>query len=354
MGAFLVGLLAAVPLFQDPVAAAPRRPDGGLWLVGPAAEGFRGLGLGDGGVAAAGGGGGTLQPDARGACTTPGGILVECRREGVRLVFPSGCELLCAPDGFLHLRDGGAAGPFPGGFELLLGDGSAVCVRLGSSRRVPITSVRVTAGGRALELWDRREPVAEPVRAQRWVGERLLCLGDGGALYRPLALGPLLTLERVLVPEAAAAHLPPVRLALHTAPVRASIEAMAGDRSIRESRAWTRLAAVLEHADRVWDERFPPPRIASSPLRFRLPGELDLEFVQGGAELSMRLRRPGEPAFAEWVLGYGARARCLLEDGRWIGRAVAVAGAGDLAAREPRNELARAFGVLRALAGGRR
>src|SRR5262249_57265314 len=80
-------------------------------LLGP--EG----GLGGGGVAA--------RPPATaaprrepGTAVSPGGVAIDCRREGVRLTFPGGADLLFAPDGFLHLRRREHAGPVGRGGEL--------------------------------------------------------------------------------------------------------------------------------------------------------------------------------------------------------------------------------------------
>src|SRR5262245_28895145 len=154
MGPFLL-LLSVSLLPQNPTApAAPATPvdaaaqpakvsvetmvpdalESGLVLIARGSPPGHGWRLGDGGVRAAGAGASDL-PGAPGECTTPGGVRVQCRSEGVKLTFASGRELLWAPDGFLHLRDGGVAGPFVGGVELRLQDGSCVRIDRGSSRR---------------------------------------------------------------------------------------------------------------------------------------------------------------------------------------------------------------------------
>ena len=84
---------------------------------------FADLGLGAGGVASITGRTCFTDDDD---VLTPGGVRVVCRTAGVKLVFPSGRELLVAPDGYLHLRGGEVGGPFRGGVELWLADGARV------------------------------------------------------------------------------------------------------------------------------------------------------------------------------------------------------------------------------------
>src|SRR5262245_12942014 len=178
MGPFL--LLLSVPLLpQNPTAPAPATPvdaaaqpaaaavetlvpealDSGLVLIARGAPAGHGWRLGDGGVLAADAQQNDLSGE-RGECTTPGGVRVQCRSEGVKLTFASGRELLWAPDGFLHLRDGGVAGPFAGGVELRLQDGSCVRIDRGSSRRQALLAVDVAlASGRAVRLWWQTGPV---------------------------------------------------------------------------------------------------------------------------------------------------------------------------------------------------
>lgn len=154
------------------------------------------LGLGDGGV---------VEPSIparalrRGRHLSPGGVTVEARREGVKLSFPSGIEVLFTPSGFLHLRSGEQKGSFPQGIELLLGDGSSVCVWLGGRR--PMRRVEVRQGDRAVLLWHRDVPRREVVRPQPSTSPQLVVLGDGDAIYRALPWGPLIVMERMLCTE---------------------------------------------------------------------------------------------------------------------------------------------------------
>jgi hypothetical protein len=347
MGATLLSLLAVVPSLQVP--AGVQRPDSGLVLAKGAAISPSDFDLGSGGVAA--------EPAAlqcgRGSCTTPGGVVVECREQGVRLGFPTGRELLFAPDGRLHLRDGSFAGPFPGGVELRLADGAAVRIDRGGSRRAPLTEVLVEHGGSATRIWERTRAVREPARPGSWFAERLWCLGDGGVLYRAIALGPLVTLERVLAPRDQEA-MPRSRLLLHVAPVLDSLGTLLAEQPFRQQAPLSPIRQFLLRGDAVFVAEPGPPRIQTSPPRFSLMGGYELQLTLDGARLRMGLYagRQRHP-FAEWQLGYGADVRQIVVDeqpGTTAGPMVRVAAAPrELAARPERNELAAALAVVRNL-----
>jgi hypothetical protein len=132
--------------------------------------------------------------------------MVEARREGVKLSFPSGVEVLFTRSGFLHLRSGEQKGSFPQGIELLLADGSSVCVWLGGRR--PLRRVEVRQGNRAVVLWHRDAPRREVDRPQASASPQLLVLGDGDAIYRTVLCGPLIVMERMLCTEAQRSSLP--------------------------------------------------------------------------------------------------------------------------------------------------
>jgi hypothetical protein len=383
MGPFL--LLLSVPLLpQNPTAPAPATPvdaaaqpakapvetlvpdalESGMVLIARGSPTGHGWRLGDGGVRAPGAQSGATAgaqygatvgdlPGERGECMTPGGVRVQCRNEGVKLTFASGRELLWAPDGFLHLRDGGVAGPFAGGVELRLQDGSCVRINRGSSRRQSLQAVDVaTAAGRAVRLWWQTGPLFEETRSA-WNGERLFCLGDGGAVYRALAMGPLVTLERMLAPHDAVS-LPAHRLALDVDALVASLQILLESRArIADPSAVADVRLLLSNVDAVWPaDGAPPPRTSTSPLRFLLRAGYDVRFDLDGAELHMAMARHEQPPFVEWKLGYGAAVRCLEGAGAPKGNLVTAADcAPELQPRLDRLELPRAEHVLHALTG---
>ncbi len=333
------------------VGAVEARLDSGLVLVASGSP-DRSYGLGDGGVRTDGDG--VAMRTVAGECRTPGGVHVECQREGTRLTFPSGRELLLAPDGFVHLRDGAVAGPFEGGIELQLLDGACVRFALGESRRAPIAEVVVTAGGEARRLWRRTDRIDEPAGGA-WLGDRVFCLGDGGALYRALALGPVVTLQRVLAPRAAA-NAPEARLALQVDGMVHSLRQLidARERTANPD-ALAECQLVLDNAAVVFPtDTTAPPRISTSPLQFLLRAGYDLRFEVVGGDIRMLMARHEQRPFAEWQLGYGASVRCVEPVMQPIGAPVWLPiVAPTLQPRLQRLELVRAVQVLHALAGSR-
>ncbi len=367
MGIVLYSLFACALLPQaprsSPVAAdavadsslvAPVA-ESGLVLVARGASLPAAFRLGDGGgeAAVAAAAGATLR-GVRGTCTTPGGVQVRCQREGVKLTFPSGRELLWAPDGHLHLRDGSVGGPFEGGIELRLFDGSAVRILRGGSRRTPIESVVVVAGGDGVRLWRRGEPLFESDRGS-WFGERAWCLGDGDALYRALALGPVVTLDRLLAPRDT--KLPRYRLALEVGPLLDSMQALAASRArLTDAEAVGEVSFVLANAERALPCSGPPPvRTSTSPLRFLVRSGYEFEFRLDGGDVRLRMARHGLRPFAEWQLGYGAAVCCVQGAMQPAGNLVTLAPvAPELQPRLERFELVPAITVLRGLEQGAR
>ena len=107
MGPSIVRLLLCAPLVSALLAQQERTPlrplqkqlpevvlSGAAGSV-PVAD----FGLGDGGVARRER---RLRFHDTDGCVTPGGVHVACRAVGVKLTFPSGRQLLVAPDGALH------------------------------------------------------------------------------------------------------------------------------------------------------------------------------------------------------------------------------------------------------------
>lgn len=318
---------------------------------------IREFGLGDGGVARQKG---VLHFDKNGACVTPGGVRVACRSVGVKLTFPSGREMLLAPDGGLHLRSGEAAGPFKAGLELLLGDGSLVRIALAQSRKVRVRDVWVLDGKRVLQPWRRGKPATANARKKHWAGIRLACCGDGGDLYRPMALGPLLILERVLVAKERLDKTPRERLVLLTDPLRKSLARM--PRQHRETDLPVRqaVAAVASVADRG-DAIFP----AGAALR-RAEHDRLRWLLGGGFELQLDLDRAPQPTLqlfagrspvpmVEWIMSTTAAAymtnpRTDQIGKRWHGNGTRLQTVvPELQVRDHLAELPRAMKVLRRL-----
>jgi hypothetical protein len=316
------------------------------------------FGLGDGGIAAA-------SPPERlrwdGAdVLTPGGVRVACRGVGVKVTFPSGRELLLAADGALHLRGGEAAGPFPHGVELRLGDGASVRVVLGQEQRVRVRDVVVVAGERALQPWRRGLRAAEDARPAFWGGVRLCCCGDGGDVFRAIALGPLVTLERVLTAKGREAAVPERHLVVLTTPL---VQAMAAllrqhrtpDPEVRSAAA--AVAAVVDRGDAVFAAGAALRRAEARDLRWVLRGgyELRLE-LEGQSAPRLALHAGQDPLpMVEWTLTGGSAAflgnpRREPGAGRWHGNGVRLpAIAGDLQARRELFEFAAALQVIRRL-----
>lgn len=270
----------------------------------------RDFGLGEGGVDKERA---TLRFVGKGGCVTPGGVHVECRSVGVKLTFASGRELLVAPDGALHLRSGEAAGPFPSGLELMLGDGSRVRVVLAQARRNRVRDVYVLDGKRVLQPWRRGKAVKSDARTKTWAGARVACCGDGGDLYRPMAIGPLIVLDRLLVEKKRLDETPRERLVVLTKPLRQSLVRMPRQHRETETVVRRAVAAVTAVADRG-DVIFP----AGAALR-RAEHDRLRWLLRGGFELQLDLRSSVTPRLqlfagssplpmVEWTLGANSAA----------------------------------------------
>jgi hypothetical protein len=250
------------------------------------------FGLGDGGVRA-----GRREPMRwrDDGCITPGGVRVQCQAVGVKLTFPSGRELLVAPDGHVHLRSGEVGGPFPTGLELLLADGTSVRVALAPSSAQRLRDVHVGDREQRLQIWRRGEPAAERVDGVGWAGLRMMCLGDGGDVYRVVALGPLLVLDRVLVAAERAETTPRERLVLLGTPLVQSLTVM--QRQHREPKAVLRravaaVATIAEHGDQLFAPGRTLPRAEQRRLRWLL---------RAGFELELELSGPMAPRLQLWA-----------------------------------------------------
>ncbi|MBK8099903.1 MAG: hypothetical protein IPK26_22605 [Planctomycetes bacterium] len=311
-----VGLLT-VCLPQEPSRPMPivAPPPAELVFVADAAPiPLAAYGLGDGGVRPA-------DPTTRlqaapGEAITPGQVQVLVLDQGVKLTFPSGRELLFAPDGHLHLRTGELAGPFPAGVELFLGDGTVLQIQRSGSRRDPITAVTVVALDERRLLWRRGNPVDEVARPGASTGARLLCCGDGGEVFVATSVTPLLVLARVLCPEARERSVPEVRVAVLTTPLLQSLQALPRENGhpVGGQREALRLAAqVAETGSRIFATDEVVRRVERKEPRYGLPGGFEIGLTVATDEaprLQLFTGRELEP-FVEWTLGFGSEARLL-------------------------------------------
>ena len=269
-----------------------------------------GFGLGDGGVTRRRGG---LRFHERDGCVTPGGVHVVCRSVGVKLVFPSGRELLLGPDGVLHLRSGESGGPFPSGVEFVLADGARVRVRLAQGRRDRVRDVWVVHGDSELQPRRRGKPAEERSRAGYWRGDRLACCGDGGELYLPVALGPMIVLDRVMVPKDRIDETPRERLVLLTDPLRRSLEKMPKqhrETDVAVRRAVAAVAGVAERGAQVFPVGAALRRAERDRLRWLLAGGFELQLALDGP-LAPRLQLFAGTSplpMVEWTLGAASAA----------------------------------------------
>lgn len=298
-------------------------------------------------------------------CVTPGGVRVVCRAVGVKLTFPSGRELLVAPDGAVHLRSGEAAGPFRSGIELLLADESRVRVSLAQSRKNRVRDVWVVHGPRALQPWQRGSSAKKSGRPKQWAGVRMACCGDGGDLYRPLAIGAMVVLDRVLVAKDRLDETPSERLVVLTDPLRKSLARM--PRQHRETqrnvrRAVAAVTAVADRGDVIFPAGAALRRAEHDRLRWLLEGGFELELdLQGPLAPRLELFAGRSPLpMVEWTLGAAGAAYLTNpnEDQlgkRWHGNGTRMPRVvPELQVRDHLQERQRALEILRRLASSGR
>ncbi|MFK7740855.1 MAG: hypothetical protein AB8H80_11085 [Planctomycetota bacterium] len=321
----------------------------------------REFGLGDGGVRSViGRRGAMLQFDRKDGCITPGGVRVICRPVGVVLIFPSGRELLLGPDGTLHLRSGERAGPFPSGLEFRLADESRVRVLLAQSRKSRVRDVWVVHGDRCLQPWRRGKAVKRDGsrRERPWAGRSVACLGDGGDIYRAVALGPLIALERLLVAEEREGDTPRERLVLLSKPLRHSLQTM--QRGHREAnaavrRAVTAVAAVADRGATIFPAGAKLARAEKEAARWLLRGGFEVALTfEGPLAPRLQLFAGERPVpMVEWTLGaacaaYLSNPRDDQPSKRWHGNGTRLQRvATDLQVREHLKELPYVLNLLR-------
>jgi hypothetical protein len=350
-------LLLALLLPQSPASLGEPPPDF-LLVPAAAATSVLALGPGSGGVAAPPYSNRLVARE--GSCTTPGGVRVRVQSQGVLLEFPNHRELLFAPDGYLHVRSGEHAGPFPAGAELWLADGAQVRIDRSGSRRNELQEVVVSAGGAQWRIWLRNHPVLEEARDSFWGGARLLCCGDGDAVYRAVGLGPLTTLERVLCPRTAERDLPEQRLLLVVEPVLQSLQALPGRVGKVDPTVAAAVDAVVDlnrNASAVFAVTGTPPRrVEHKEVRYAIGAGYELGFSTKGSGLRMDLRHGEDEPVVEWSLGYISELHLLHPEhlggktSRYWGRAIPMPQADpSLRARQQLYELSSAENVLKAL-----
>lgn len=296
-------------------------------------------------------------------CITPGGVRVGVRTVGVKLTFPSGTELLLAADGHLHLRSGEQGGPFPGGAELLLGDGSVVRVTLVPSNAVRVRDVVVIAGERVLQPWRRGEQATEMPRRGAWPGLHLAVCGTGGDVYRAIALGPLVVMDRVLVSAARVSAAPEQRLVVLREPLVRSLTVM--QRQHREAnaevrRAITAVAAIADRGDLIFPAGAALQRAEQDRLRWLLLNGFELQLdLHGPMAPRLQLFAGMAPLpMVEWTARTDAVAfltnpRSDQPEKRWHGNGTRIDRVvADLQAREELFERAYALRVVQRLQRG--
>ncbi|MCC7063664.1 MAG: hypothetical protein IT456_12730 [Planctomycetes bacterium] len=240
-------------------------------------------------------------------CTTAGGVRIECQPVGVKLTFPSGCELLFATDGVLHLRSGEKVGPFPFGAELRLGDGTNVRVLLAQGQRDRLREVAVVDGETCAWPWQRGKAARDIDNAKAWGGVRLCCCGEGGDVYRAVALGPLIVLDRLLVAADREATTPRERLVVLTAALVKTMSLLrkqhtAPDPDLRQ--AVGTVAAIAGRADVVFPAGASLLRAERHQLRWVLRAGYELELSltgQNAPRLAFYSGRSLRP-MVEWTL----------------------------------------------------
>jgi hypothetical protein len=138
------------------------------------------------------------------------------------------------------------------------------------------------------------------------------CCGDGGDLYRTIALGSLLVLDRVLVPQSREEVAPKERLVVLTQPLLESLTRM--PRQHREPDAPVRqaVAAVTAVADKggiIFPAGAALRRVEREQLRWRLEAGFELQLdLDGPMAPRLQLFTGRAPvAMVEWTLrGDGA------------------------------------------------
>lgn len=260
------------------------------------------LGLGDGGLGAP-----VRSPEGLRACQqlTPGGILVRAQREGVKLDFPSGAELLLAPSGIVHVRDGSRSLRSLHAVELWLADGARVRATR-SGGRTPFRQVEVITGSKSTILWQRHLPLRRAAVAPKPSGTCYLALGPGDVLYQGTTLGPLIVLERALCPVRRQGEYSRTRLIIAGDPLADSLRLLPNHippQSVELPEAPRTAAILAQFASTLFRRgRIERPAGALGALVFPLTGgyRLGVDELRGGPVWLSLYRGPSEVPVVEW------------------------------------------------------
>lgn len=277
------------------------------------------LGLGNGGV---GQERARAMASERGVWRSPGGVLVRARREGVKLDFPSGAELLVSPAARVHLRDGGRTLPCLGGLELWLADGAHVRAWRAPTGRGPLQRVEVVvAGAGARTIFKAGHRVHEASWRRQNGRTVLLVVGRGDVLYSASPLGPLVVLERVLCPRAKDREYPRRRLVVVGDVLRDSLERLPAHvprRMIQMPQAREAALTLAALAPRLFAKGIlPRPAGAVGALVFPLGGDFRLmvrDDPRGPVTLGLMRGSSDVPA-VEWVVGARTTLHLVRPDG---------------------------------------
>lgn len=305
MGTSLALVVVLAVLQQEP---QPRPAE--LLIALPGASLTEAAGLGDGGMAPAPVRGDRSTPGRLpdGTLRTRGGVVVEAREEGVKLTFASGREMLFMRDGYLHLRGGEHAGPFGAGIEFTFANGEKLRIVRSGSGRAPLEEVLLVDGEHAVRTWGRAGEVHELVVPQGWAGPRVLCAGHGDAVYRAVAVGPLLVLDAALLPAVDGEGLPRQRIVLAGDALAASLAALPGSvpRRRHDEEEMKGVVALAEASSRIFaPARRPPLRVEDGALRWSMHNgfELSLEVTDHGPSRLVLHRGAAPDGLVEWQLG---------------------------------------------------
>lgn len=240
----------------------------------------------------------------------------------------------------------------------MLGDGSTVRISLAQSRTNRVRDVWVGDGDRTLQPWRRGKPAKKDATIKHWSGIRLACCGDGGDLYRPMAIGPLVVLDRILVPEDRLDDTPRERLVVLTDPIRKSLARM--PRQHRETdapvrRAVAAVAAVADRGDVVFPSGAALRRAEHDRLRWLLGGGFELQLdMDSAAQPRLQLFAGHSPLpMVEWLLStssaaYMTNPRTDQIGKRWHGNGTRLpVVVPELQVRDHLSELPHALDVIR-------
>jgi hypothetical protein len=178
---------------------------------------------------------------------------------------------------------------------------------LAQGQRDRLREVSVVDGETCAQPWLRGKAAREMADPKAWGGVRLCCCGDGGDLFRAVALGPLVVLDRLLVAKDREAVVPRERLVVLTAGLVKTMELMrkqhtAPDPELR--RAVGTVAAIAGRADVVFPAGAALLRAEQHELRWVLRGGYELELALTGKNaprLAFYAGRSVRP-LVEWTL----------------------------------------------------